>query len=227
MEDSGARGGAIYSRSGFTKAAILKSSRHGVGCFELWRNRPADVPTIKVRNYYACYDSMGLPVFHRGQSDFDPQTWDDLFDTVVTLDGTSDTLENHVDKAFCAGRELSLAEHRKQPNMVFPEGWHSELHLDELLSDSPTIRFAGVWRKFRSRPFATLLSGSFCVSTGEFAGTEQSPPISPAFPPSEKEWEEILGNIESQIGTPSIMLTKSSAGMAAALRELMRTKPMY
>ena len=90
--DSGASTGAIYSLAGFTKGAMKKAQARGIGCFQLWRDRPADHPVLQAFCCYWCWDAVTIPVIEPGESGFPPKTWDEFFDFEIEVEGKKQTI---------------------------------------------------------------------------------------------------------------------------------------
>ncbi len=222
----GASAGVIYTRAGFRPGAIKLASKFGIACCVLWHDRPADIPTLNVRHYYCCYDSISTPVISIGDENFPPTTWSEFFAYSAEIGGKMKTLTDHLEEAFRTGRSSVLEMHAKDPKaMIFPEDWKVDLSLTNSSKCPTEITFFGKWRKYRSRPYATLLNGSYCETSGEFHGTETSPPMSPIHPPPPKEWEEVKGNLVPEPSRVRLMLTKSSENIVKQLGEFLRNKP--
>jgi hypothetical protein len=215
----GASGGVLYTRSGFRPIAIELANKFGIACCVLWQDRPADIPTLRVHHYYCCYDAITSPIVVVGDNGFPAKGWDEFFSLRAEVDGNTKPLADHLQDAFRMARFLALERQAQNPDAhVFPEDWPIELVLNDSLTRPTRVYSSLKWRKYRSKAYATLLNGSFCVTSGEFLGTESSPPLSVVYPPPPEAWEEVIGNLIPETGRKGIMLTKSSAEIVKALQ---------
>jgi hypothetical protein len=82
------------------------------------------------------------------------------------------------------------------------------------------------WKKFQSKPNFPLLNGSYCVTSGEFRGTETSPPIAIVDLPSPEYWDELSENPIATTGQKNFLFTRNSASIISSLRQQLSGKPI-
>jgi Restriction endonuclease len=223
IADAGASTGAMYSRSGFTKDAVAKASTHGIGCFQLWRNRPADQPIIELYRKYWCWDSVCTPIVQPGDAGFPPKTWDEFFNFSIILGGNELSIGDHLEEALRRGKEQAIEEAKKIAKFEFPNDFLCTIDLADSPSRSTRILVGCRWLRYRSKLSASLLNGSFCVSTGEFVGTE-SMAFPVTYPPPASDWEFLPTNPEKDSSVKTFLFTKKSAGLIAELKKSLAGK---
>jgi hypothetical protein len=218
--DSGASAGAIYSPNGFSKDAIAKANANGIGCFQLFRDRRADKPKIEVSRRYWCWDTIMLPTVRPGDAGLAARSWDELLDLRIAPNGVGQSVAEYVEEAL--RKEKDLASIRaKKAGLIFPMDFVCTVDLQDSATRGTTITIECRWKRYQGKLSAAILNGSFCVSTGEFVGTESFPsPVT--FPPPENDWEEIAENpMQSTLaaaGVKTFLFTKNSAGLMMEVR---------
>lgn len=225
IEDCGASTGAIYSRAGFTDGAVAKANARGIGCFQLWRDQPADLPVIQLYRRCWCCDSVMTPVVKPGDAGFSPKTWEELFDLRVTVDGPEQSLGDCLEDALQKGKTFVLDEMKRLGLTEFPDDFICTIDLRDSSDRSTTIMLACRWKRFHGKLSAAMLNGSFCVSNGEFVGTETAA-FPTVYPPPPSDWEEVSGNLLKTPDVRSILLTRNSSSLVKLLRAELKDKPI-
>jgi Restriction endonuclease len=225
IADSGASTGALYSQAGFTKGAVTKASAHGVGCFQLWHDRPADRPAIEIFRRYWCWDSVRLPIVEPGESGFSPKTWDEFFDFHVVLDGQEQTLGEYLEEALHKGKDLAVKQVNATKMFEFPEDFVCSIDLPDCPGRSTKITVECRWLRYQGKLCASLLNGSYCVGTGHFTGTV-SMPLPVTYPPPASDWELLPSNLAKNSNVKSVLFTKNSNGLITEMKKRLAGRPM-
>jgi len=184
VRSTGASTGVIYSKSGFTKPAILKAKANGLSCCRLYENQPADCPEVVLFTHYISkptlqpryLDSCGIEGVY---------SWGDLLDL--------GTFENR--KVY----DELLEDYREACKRMINEGLSSklpsgstfivmyQLYNGGYLKMALDIRF----RHFRGKISAHIVDGSYCLDDGKFHGKQSGPVIDTQSVHPGPGWEEI------------------------------------
>jgi hypothetical protein len=218
-DDSGATAGALYSRSGFTQDAVKKAQSRGIGCFQLWRDRPADSTVKEVYRWYWCCDSGALIDVDLGEIESPPKTWGEFFAYRIPKNGYDESVAECLQAAYQTGKERAIKEQAARPGIsVFPDDFACRVDLEDSPGRTTKVTIICRWRRFQGKLSASLLNGSYCLETGEFAGTITGPPIHVTFPPPASDWQELSLNPPPP-RLKHFVFMKNSAGVIEMLRE--------
>jgi hypothetical protein len=223
--DSGASTGAMYSANGFTGGAVKKAHAHGIGCFQLWRDRPADNPVIEIYRQYWCWDSVCMPIVEPGEAGFPPRTWDEFFSYPLIVNGSRQSLCEYLEEALRIGKANALEQMRTINAFEFPEDFKFTLDLADCPGHSTKITIECRWKRYRGKLRASLLNGSYCVNSGHFSGSI-SMPFPVTYPPPASDWELLSSNLAKDHNVKSIFFSHNSAGLIASLAKHLAGKPI-
>lgn len=174
---SGAHLGVIYSYSGFGEAAIEKAKRLGICCCRLYQDDPPELPDRFCLMGYCLRPRVGISLKARPHPQSEFKTWDDLFCARFPDQEGSSTVLDAILEAYWEVERTALGQ--ISPSQVLPVPHVCELELDDTLAGAERLRIqvAVSWRCYRGRLEACLLKGSYCVTAGEFIGSQTLPSI--------------------------------------------------
>lgn len=192
VHSTGANTGVIYSKSGFTKPAILKAKANSIACCRLYQNEPPDIPEVIWFEHFTCTQSINL-VLKTDLRGSKFKTWNDLFDLqgidskTIILDIISETFIRSGDQVVSEYKELV-----KEKRDSFPQDWGTELRftVDEIDREIQ-VQIWGHWKRYHARLEASLLSGSYCLTGESFKGEQIGPSIDVKGDHPGEHWVEI------------------------------------
>ncbi|MCP4249902.1 MAG: restriction endonuclease [bacterium] len=216
VRSTSASTGVLYSRSGFTAPAVKKASANGLACCRLYRGQPPDVPDALIFHSFACTPNFRLSLI-RCTGIEDGDTWNDLFDYVLTMDEEKLTVLEALSRHYSESMQEALKDTWKKKG--FPPDWAADCCFAPVGASEPDIivRLAGGWRKYRARLEAQLLRGSYCLTNDSFAGKQIMPSIDMCGPTPGAGWEEI-SDPNFNLPEPCVVAVLFGGDFAGAVR---------
>ncbi len=174
---SRANKGVIYSKTGFTDAAIDKSKVLGFSCCRLYSNQPPDLPEALILSAYCSRNQAALILTERPDSLWGLTNWSDLFATPVLV-GTKEEIALD---AICALFKHFFEQSFDSTKILVgvPVPWSVEIALKHPTAPvAPLrIRLSGRWQTWVGKTEAYLLNGSYSITEGRFAGSMSTPVV--------------------------------------------------
>lgn len=211
----GASTGVIYSRNGFTAAAIEKAERHGLSCCQLFEGVPPSVPEqLLFPHSYLCRSNLRLHLIDRN-SVSEIGKWGQLFDLRIGPAGPSCTVADVLTDSYAALEEAAVGDNRRVPR-------NAERDIRVTLCDAAgtevRLRLELSWVVYQARVTAHMLNGSYCVQASHFVGTQFGPSIDMHSIHPGPGWERLES--PEQAPKPSILIVLRRRDFRQALLSL-------
>jgi hypothetical protein len=205
-EARGATMGVLYSRNGLTRPALQKAKKNDVCCCRLYDNQPADIPHVIWWDCYACQVHMRLEYSGTADSEL---TWNDVFEHAV--DGK--TFIEHIDQTFRDAERRFIDEATKVGSTAqdFCVGGSIPGCADEA-----QFKLFGLWQFYKDRREAHYLDGSYCETSGQFAGSIATPAVDMHSSHFGEAWEKVD---RSHVPPVRMMIVKYGSHVEKSLRQ--------
>ena len=213
LASSGASIGMIFSHEGFTKPALAKAAKRGIGCCALFEDRPADLPDVlalEIINYRerVRIESRGIPR-HSLAALAEAQLPDDPEGLTVL-------------QRLLLGYESERQDSMASPAGQAPPKWFSELSFGSGTESPASLRLSTEWGVFRARREACLLNGAYSFTEQTFAGVASTPWIDQRSAHPGPGWEEVdAAEVEASVGL-RLAIFSHGGELESGLREYLQ-----
>jgi hypothetical protein len=193
VRSTGANLGIVYSRNGFTGPALLKAKKNSINCCRLYENQPADTPDVLIFASYCATPQIRIGVKGKWSRTPHPK-WGDLFGEVVATEGGEFRVVDRLAELF-DGLQRPNVEHESR---AFPKSRALSWHIvQESVGMDLTIDMHCEWKLYRGKVEAHRVQGSYCLTDGNFAGSQIGPAIDTQSGHPGPDWEEIDPEVET------------------------------
>lgn len=220
VRSSGACMGVIYSRRGFSIAAVKKASANGYSCCRLYKDEPADLPDqILFPHHFVSNPSIQLSVHVQHEMPA-LRTWDDLFNLLQPC--VEDEKRTVLDLIVS---EFKNSEVQAVQTRMLPENQITSVPVIREGEVVLSIEVNCIWKHFRCETKAILLNGSYCLTNNNFFGEQRGPWIDTWSANPGPQWERVERPIK--LPEPSVSITLYSSDIHGLLRQVMGSKTLF
>jgi hypothetical protein len=183
---AGAHLGLLYSHSGFGDTAVPKAQLLGRGqihCCQLYSDEQTDIPEALILKQCFCAASVPqIALVDPPAPELGIVKWGDVF-------SVDPTVTERIQQAFQQLVEHARNEVKQTPG--FPFAYQCELWFSNTASATPPIkvRLTLAWNFYEGDVEATLLNGTYCLTNGQFAGSQATPVIDMQGPHPGPAWK--------------------------------------
>jgi hypothetical protein len=182
---AGAHLGLLYSHAGFGDTAVKKAQTLGsekIHCCQLYSDEPTHIPQSLILK--RCYCAAPVPQVALIEP-VPPETHFALWKDVFAFDAA---IRDRIKQAFERLFEHASNEIKSKPG--FPGAFQCEVWLANTTTSTPVkLRLTLGWKFYEGDVEATLVDGTYCLTNGEFIGTQKTPAIDMQGPTPGPAWK--------------------------------------
>ena len=180
LNASEAHTGVIYSKTGYTKNALIKAKKHDIGCCVLFHDSEIDIPESLILKQYYCNTKIFIKSLKKPNNAI---IWNDLF----KLKKGSKTLLDEIVLCFKKMEKHSL-KHENTENSI-PRDWSIEyVYIDNEVNEV-RLKLTLAYKIYESKLTGYLANGSYNFTDNKFVGTQNGPIINIQSSDPGEDWE--------------------------------------
>jgi Restriction endonuclease len=182
---AGAHLGLLYSHAGFGDTAVKKAQTLGsekIHCCQLYSDEPTDIPqSLILRRCYCAAPVPQVALVEPVPAEASFALWKDVF-------AFDETTTDRIKQAFARLSEHASSEIKSKPRI--PDAYQCEVWLTNASINCPVkLRLTLGWKFYEGNVKATLLDGTYCLTNGEFIGSQKAPIIDMYGPTPGPAWK--------------------------------------